>query len=134
MNADHHWNFHGDEHLNKLSISVRGSLNLISSHRNSDDPRPIIAFGRADPSAYPSFHTSPLIVESLVNAVQSFKFNSYPSTHGLLPARRLFNYSSSLLCLLILISFPFCWIFIIVFNHSKSLHRCTLKWLRRGIS
>ncbi|KGN46973.1 tyrosine aminotransferase [Cucumis sativus] len=98
MNADHHWNFHGDEHLNKLSISVRGSLNLISSHRNSDDPRPIIAFGRADPSAYPSFHTSPLIVESLVNAVQSFKFNSYPSTHGLLPARRALAeyYSNSL--------------------------------------
>ncbi|KAA0062158.1 hypothetical protein IC582_026054 [Cucumis melo] len=98
INSDHHWNFHGDEHLNKFSISVRGFLNLVSSHRNTDDPRPIIAFGRADPSAYPAFHTSPLFVESLVSAVQSFKFNSYPSTHGVLSARRALAeyYSNSL--------------------------------------
>ncbi|XP_038902719.1 tyrosine aminotransferase-like [Benincasa hispida] len=88
MNGDHHWNFQSNEHLNKSSISVRGTLNLICSHLNTDDPRPIVAFGRADPSAYPSFRTSPLIVESLVSAVQSYQFNSYPSTHGVLSARR----------------------------------------------
>lgn len=86
--GDQHWNFHSNEHLNKSSISVRGTLNLISSHLNTHDPRPIIYFGRADPSAYPSFRTSPLFVESLVNTVQSFKFNSYPFTYGVLSARR----------------------------------------------
>ncbi|XP_022970833.1 tyrosine aminotransferase-like [Cucurbita maxima] len=88
MNESQHWNIHGNEELNKSSVSVRGTLNLISTYLNTDDHRPVIAFGRADPSSYPSFRTSSSIVEALVDAVQSRNFNSYPSTQGVLSARR----------------------------------------------
>ncbi|XP_023533361.1 tyrosine aminotransferase-like [Cucurbita pepo subsp. pepo] len=88
MNGRQRWNIEGSEEMNKSSVTVRGSLNQISRYLNSEDDRPVIGFGHADPSGFPSFRTSSAIVEALVDAVRSWKFNSYPSTQGLLPARR----------------------------------------------
>ncbi|XP_022947022.1 tyrosine aminotransferase-like isoform X2 [Cucurbita moschata] len=81
------WKFKGNEELNKSSLSVRGTLSLLSKHLNADDPRPVVPFGLADPSVYPSFRTSPSFVQPLVDAVNSGSFNSYPSSHVILPAR-----------------------------------------------
>ncbi|XP_022971158.1 tyrosine aminotransferase-like isoform X3 [Cucurbita maxima] len=85
--TEEQWKFKGNEELNKSSISVRGTLSLLSKHLNADDPRPVVPFGLADPSVYSSFRTSPSFVQPLVDAVNSGSFNSYPSSHGILPAR-----------------------------------------------
>lgn len=86
--SEQYWKFRGNEEVNKSSISIRGTLNLVRKNVNGDDPRPLILFGRADPSEFPCFPTSPSVVEALANAVLSSNFNSYPTSHGLPPARR----------------------------------------------
>lgn len=88
MNGTELWNFQGNEELNKSSTSVRGTVNLLLNHLNPHDSRPLIPFARADPSEFPSFPTSPSAVQAIADAVHSSNFNSYPSTRGILPARR----------------------------------------------
>ncbi|XP_022149591.1 tyrosine aminotransferase-like [Momordica charantia] len=85
--SEQYWKFRGNEEVNKSSISIRGTLNLVRKNVNGDDPRPLILFGRADPSEFPCFPTSPSVIEALANAVLSSNFNSYPTSHGLPPAR-----------------------------------------------
>lgn len=82
------WNFRGNEELNTASISVRGVLNTLAKNLNSDDRRRTIMLGRGDPTEFASFWTAPPAADAVSDAVQSFKFNSYCPTGGVLEARR----------------------------------------------
>ncbi|KAL6137961.1 hypothetical protein ACLB2K_063249 [Fragaria x ananassa] len=80
--------FRGNEELNTASISVRGVLNTLAKNLNSDDPRPTITLGRGDPTEFAAFRTAPPAADAVSDALQSFKFNSYCPTGGVLEARR----------------------------------------------
>lgn len=83
------WRFKGNESITAASgITVRGVLNLLMENLNPDDERQVLALGHGDPSHFPSFRTSPLAVDAVVNALRSFRFNCYGSTVGILPARK----------------------------------------------
>ncbi|KAL0444273.1 UNVERIFIED_CONTAM: Nicotianamine aminotransferase 1 [Sesamum latifolium] len=61
---------------------------MLMEHLNASDPRPVIPLGHGDPSAFPSFRTTPLAEDAVCAALRSAKFNGYSSTVGILPARR----------------------------------------------
>ncbi|KAJ7948347.1 Tyrosine aminotransferase [Quillaja saponaria] len=82
------WGFQGNKELNVSAISVRGVFNKLLGILNKDDKRPVIRLCRADPTDFSCFKTTPLASDAVAAAVQSFQFNCYPPTVGVLEARR----------------------------------------------
>ncbi|KAL6286468.1 hypothetical protein ACE6H2_010858 [Prunus campanulata] len=88
------WQFGGNEELNTAAISVRGALAMLMKNVNNPDEsdhypqRPTIMLGRGDPTEFRSFWTTQSAVDAVTDALQSFKFNSYCPTGGVLEARR----------------------------------------------
>ncbi|KAJ4788728.1 Tyrosine aminotransferase [Rhynchospora pubera] len=68
--------------------SIRATLNKVVSSVDENGPRPLIPLGHGDPSVFPSFRTTPIAEEAIVEAVRSAQFNNYAPTNGVLPARR----------------------------------------------
>jgi tyrosine aminotransferase len=79
------WNFWGNNEEAPSRTSVRAILMKIMGSVDKDDPRPTVPLG---PSPFPSFRTTAVAEEAIVDAVRSAKFNSYPPTNGIVPARR----------------------------------------------
>ncbi|KAI4383314.1 hypothetical protein MLD38_009166 [Melastoma candidum] len=87
--AAHKWKFQGNDGLNTASaLSIRSVLNMLNSNIDQNDTRVVVPLGHGDPSSFPSFRTTPVAEDGLVDALRSAKFNSYSSTVGILPARR----------------------------------------------
>ncbi|XP_020415547.1 probable aminotransferase TAT2 [Prunus persica] len=88
------WQFGGNEELNSAAISVRGALAMLMNNVNNPDDgdhhpqRPTIMLGCGDPTEFRSFWTTQSAVDAVTDALQSFKFNSYCPTGGVLEARR----------------------------------------------
>ncbi|KAL3509316.1 hypothetical protein ACH5RR_028717 [Cinchona calisaya] len=83
------WSFKGNELLVKSSeITIRGILNKLMDNLDPKDSRPTIPLGNGDPSAFPCFRTAPEAEKAISDALYSAKFNGYPSTVGILPARK----------------------------------------------
>nr|AIV98133.1 tyrosine aminotransferase 2 [Scutellaria baicalensis] len=83
------WRFKGNDDLTQASsLTVRGVLNMLMGNLNSDDTRPVIPLGHGDPSAFPSFGTTPFAVDAVCAALRSALFNGYSSTVGIPSARR----------------------------------------------
>ncbi|KAI8006825.1 Nicotianamine aminotransferase 1 [Camellia lanceoleosa] len=83
------WGFRGSELVNKASaISIRSVLNEVMQNLDEADLRPTIPLGHGDPSAFPSFRTTPIAEDAVSDALRSAKFNGYAPTVGILPARR----------------------------------------------
>ncbi|KAK6919102.1 Aminotransferase, class I/classII [Dillenia turbinata] len=83
------WRFKGRQELIDASAgTVRAVCDAVVSNLNPSDERPVIALGYGDPSSFPSYRTSPIAEDAVVDSVRSAKFNSYNSTVGILPARR----------------------------------------------
>ncbi|XP_028058388.1 tyrosine aminotransferase-like [Camellia sinensis] len=83
------WGFRGSELVNKASaISIRSVLNEVMQNMDEEDLRPTIPLGHGDPSAFPSFRTTPIAEDAVSDALRSAKFNGYAPTVGILPARR----------------------------------------------
>ncbi|KAG7983672.1 hypothetical protein I3843_04G118400 [Carya illinoinensis] len=88
-NGTERWRVRVNERLNATSaITVRGTLKKLIGNLNKDDPRPTVPLGHGDPSPFPCFRTTPVAEDAIIDAVRSAKFNSYPPTFGILPARR----------------------------------------------
>ncbi|KAJ3686125.1 hypothetical protein LUZ61_015289 [Rhynchospora tenuis] len=68
--------------------SIRATLSKVISSVDEKGPRPLIPLGHGDPSVFPSFRTTPIAEEAIVEAVRSAQFNNYAPTNGVLPARR----------------------------------------------
>uniref|UniRef100_A0A1D1YIK5 nicotianamine aminotransferase n=1 Tax=Anthurium amnicola TaxID=1678845 RepID=A0A1D1YIK5_9ARAE len=68
--------------------TIRGVLDLVISHLDPVDTRPVIPLGHGDPSAFPCFRTSPAAEDAVVAALRSGNYNSYSPSVGLAPARR----------------------------------------------
>ncbi|KAL0400018.1 UNVERIFIED_CONTAM: Tyrosine aminotransferase [Sesamum radiatum] len=84
-----HWRLKRNEELTQASaLTIRGVLNMLTEHLNASDPRPVIQMGQGDPSAFPSFRTTPLAEDAVWAALRSAIFNGYSSTVGIPPARR----------------------------------------------
>lgn len=88
MNGHKKWGFQGNPELIASSISVRGVLTKLMANRNKDDKRPTIPLGRADPTEFPSYRTTPVAPDAVANATYSYNFNCYPPTVGIVEARR----------------------------------------------
>ena len=82
------WNFWGENEEAPSRTNIRGILMKIMGSVDKDDPRPTVPLGHGDPSPFPSFRTTTVAEDAIVDAVRSAKFNSYPPTSGLFPARR----------------------------------------------
>nr|XP_023889621.1 tyrosine aminotransferase-like isoform X1 [Quercus suber]POE64540.1 tyrosine aminotransferase [Quercus suber] len=83
------WGFRGNEELKIASeITVRGFLNLLMFHVNKDDDRPTVPLGHGDPSAFPSFRTTGIAEDAIVDALRTANYNCYAPTVGVLPERR----------------------------------------------
>ncbi|KAI4333932.1 hypothetical protein L6164_018681 [Bauhinia variegata] len=82
------WCFQGNKELNASSISVRGVFNMLVSNLNKEDRRTMIRLCRADPTDFQCFRTTPVAPDAITTTVQSYRFNSYPSTVGLIEGRR----------------------------------------------
>ncbi|XP_041989472.1 nicotianamine aminotransferase 1-like [Salvia splendens] len=77
------WGFKSE----KRTVTIRDFLEILKGNLNKNDKRDVIHLGHGDPSPYPSFKTSPVAEESLLNALRSSLFNGYPPSAGLSPAR-----------------------------------------------
>ncbi|KAK6134917.1 hypothetical protein DH2020_031337 [Rehmannia glutinosa] len=83
------WRFKGNEELTQASaVTIRGVLNMLMENLNANETRPVIPLGHGDPSAFPSFRTTPFAEDAICAAVRTAKFNGYSSTVGIPPARR----------------------------------------------
>ncbi|KAK6157174.1 hypothetical protein DH2020_011422 [Rehmannia glutinosa] len=82
------WRFKGNEELTLASaVTIRGVLNMLMENLNVHETRPVIPLGHGDPSAFPSFRTTPFAEDAICAAVRTAKFNGYSSTVGIPPAR-----------------------------------------------
>ncbi|KAI9086705.1 hypothetical protein K1719_031299 [Acacia pycnantha] len=88
MEQEKEWNFQGNEELNASAVSVRGVFNTLMANLNKQDQRPLLRLCRADPTDFSCFRTTRVAPDAITSAVQSFSFNCYPPTVGLLEARR----------------------------------------------
>lgn len=77
------WGFKSE----KRTVTIRDFLETLKGNLNKNDKRDVIHLGHGDPSPYPSFKTTPVAEESLLNALRSSLFNGYPPSAGLSPAR-----------------------------------------------
>jgi tyrosine aminotransferase len=90
-NGSEKWGFQGNEKLNVAmasAVTVRGILMKLFESVNKDDPRPTVALGHGDPSAFPCFRTATVAEDAIVDSVRSAKYNGYSPSVGILPARR----------------------------------------------
>ncbi|KAJ4781814.1 Tyrosine aminotransferase [Rhynchospora pubera] len=69
------------------SRSLRGAINKVITCLEETGPRPVIPLANGDPSVFPSFRTTPIAEEAIVEAVRSAQYNNYAPTNGLLSAR-----------------------------------------------
>lgn len=88
INGHKKWGFQGNPELIASSISVRGVLTKLMANRNKEDKRPTIPLGRADPTEFPSYRTTPVAPDAVADATYSYNFNCYPPTVGIAEARR----------------------------------------------
>lgn len=68
------------------------------------DERRSINLGIGDPSPYPSYKTTPVAEDALLDALRSSAFNGYPPPYGLPAAKRSLSLSLFLLCVNVLSS------------------------------
>ncbi|XP_050247655.1 probable aminotransferase TAT2 isoform X2 [Quercus robur] len=68
------------------TITIKGILSLLMQNITSN--KRVISLGMGDPSAYSCFHTTHVAQDSVVDALQSDKFNGYAPTVGLPQTRR----------------------------------------------
>ncbi|XP_047939760.1 probable aminotransferase TAT2 [Salvia hispanica] len=71
-----------------VSVTNRDLIKKISENLNKNDPRSIINLGNGDPTPFPSFKTTLVAEEALLNSLHSNSFNGYPHPYGVSTARR----------------------------------------------
>lgn len=82
------WRFKGNERLTQAgAVTIRGVLTTVLQNLDVNDTRPVINLGQGDPSAFPSFRTTPFAEDAVCAAVRSAQFNGYTSTVGIPAAR-----------------------------------------------
>ena len=104
------WNFAPNEALLGLTaLSVRGVLGRVKAGMVADGGgvRPVVPMGHGDPSAFPCFRTAPEAVDAVAGALRSGEHNSYPTSVGLEPARRLLLLGCGSPCLVIPLFDPY---------------------------
>ncbi|XP_057792503.1 probable aminotransferase TAT2 [Salvia miltiorrhiza] len=77
-----------NEKEGRVSVTNRDLIKKISENLNKNDARSVINLGNGDPTPYPSFQTTLVAEEALLNSLHSNSFNGYPPPFGLPAARR----------------------------------------------
>ena len=106
------WNFApNDALLGLTALSVRGVLGRVKAGMveggGAGGARPVVPLGHGDPSAFPCFRTAPEAVDAVAGALRSGEHNSYPTSVGLEPARRLLLLGCGSPCLVIPLFDPY---------------------------
>ncbi|OMO91914.1 Aminotransferase, class I/classII [Corchorus olitorius] len=70
------------------TITIKGTLSLLMQNVDEQNGKRLISLGMGDPTLYSCFHTTRVAGESVVEALQSEKFNGYSPTVGLPQTRR----------------------------------------------
>lgn len=83
------WNITPNQKLlSGFPQTIRGVFDTIMASIDGRDHRPTISLALGDPSAFPSFHTTPIAVDAIISALRSANYNFYTPPVGILPARR----------------------------------------------
>ncbi|MCD9641249.1 hypothetical protein HAX54_027338 [Datura stramonium] len=85
------WNFQGKEEAKKASAcTIRAYLNTLNENINKNDTTTtsVIPLSHGDPSGFPSYRTTKLSEEALLDALQSGQYNGYPQNSSILQATR----------------------------------------------
>ncbi|KAF3658012.1 putative aminotransferase TAT1 [Capsicum annuum] len=80
LSSNWRWKFEGSEVAKKASaFTIRSYLNpLRETIDKSDITKSVIPLSHGDPSGFPSFRTTKLSEDALLDALQSAKYNGYP--------------------------------------------------------
>ncbi|KAJ3672323.1 hypothetical protein LUZ60_007044 [Juncus effusus] len=85
--VEQRWRFGANEALSGAGgVSIHGTLNKLFAC--VEDKSALIRVGYGDPSVYPSFRTTQVVEEAVVEAVRSAEHNRYSPTVGVPSARR----------------------------------------------
>ncbi|TMW85032.1 hypothetical protein EJD97_023906 [Solanum chilense] len=84
------WNFEGKEEAKRASAcTIRSYLNTLNENINKNDTtKSVIPLSHGDPSGFPSFRTSKVSEDALVDALQSAKYNGYRGNPDIFHASR----------------------------------------------
>ncbi|XP_050206566.1 nicotianamine aminotransferase 1-like [Mercurialis annua] len=86
------WSFQANKSLTKAKaseFSIRKVLTQLRESLNEEDERIVIPLGHGDPSGFPSFFTTSVAEDAIIDALKSKKYNGYVTTGvGIPPARR----------------------------------------------
>lgn len=84
------WNFEGKEEAKTASAcTIRSYLNTLNENINkNDNTKSVIPLSHGDPSGFPSFRTSKVSEDALVDALQSAKYNGYCGNPDIFHASR----------------------------------------------
>nr|GEW04096.1 tyrosine/nicotianamine aminotransferase, pyridoxal phosphate-dependent transferase [Tanacetum cinerariifolium] len=86
----HEWGFKENHEVHAAAaITMTNILETIKGNINEKETaKQLIQLGYGDPSTHPSFRTSTIVEDALVEAIQSAQFNCYAPSVGINPARR----------------------------------------------
>lgn len=89
-NGTNKWGFEDAENGpdTTTTITIKGLISLLMANIDEGNNKRLISLGMGDPSVYTCFHTSHVATESVVDAVESNKYNGYAPTSGLPQARK----------------------------------------------
>lgn len=89
-NGTNKWGFEDAENRpdTTTTITIKGLISLLMANIDEGNNKRLISLGMGDPSVYTCFHTSHVATESVVDAVESNKYNGYAPTSGLPQARK----------------------------------------------
>ncbi|GJV49574.1 tyrosine/nicotianamine aminotransferase, pyridoxal phosphate-dependent transferase [Tanacetum coccineum] len=94
----HEWGFKENHEVHAAAaITMTNILETIKGNIDEKETaKQLIQLGYGDPSTHPSFRTSTIVEDALVEAIQSAQFNCYAPSVGINPARRLQKWQESL--------------------------------------
>ena len=89
-NGTNKWGFEDAENRpdTTTTITIKGLISLLMANIDEGNNKRLISLGMGDPSVHTCFHTSHVATESVVDAVESNKYNGYAPTSGLPQARK----------------------------------------------
>lgn len=70
------------------NVTIKGILGILMASLDDENKKRVISLGMGDPTAHSCFTTSDIVRDSVVQTLESQKFDGYAPTVGLPPARK----------------------------------------------
>lgn len=70
------------------TITIKGVISLLMANIDEGNDKSLISLGMGDPSVYSCFRTTTVAMETVIETVESNRFNGYAPTQGLPQTRK----------------------------------------------